>query len=336
VLELASIKNGFFVVILITVLFSVQAMADEVELENGDRLSGEVVDFSAGVLKFKTEYSKPISIKVAKIKRITTEKPVEVHLVDGQVLKGRLGWDEQGNLLVSSDIGVVASIGWKDVESINPPPIKWSGNVTLGATLESGNTDRASVSVGGEASRKTKKDRFGLKFLYNYAEEDDIVVTRNTYGEMKYRYMFTKHFYGYIGIELYSDEFQDLILRTVAGPGLGYLVWDDKVKALSFEAGAVYVNKNYEVAEDQETIDGRGAINLRWTILDTITLTDDFVHYYTFEDDSYQIRNEAAITSALTKSWALKLTHILNYNSDPPPEVTDTDHTYIAALRYKF
>jgi len=56
--------------------------------------------------------------------------------------------------------------------------------VTAGGYLQSGNIDRAGGSFSAEALRRTEDDRFKLRYLFNYAEEDDKVTTRNHYGEI--------------------------------------------------------------------------------------------------------------------------------------------------------
>lgn len=153
---------------------------------------------------------------------------------------------------------------------------------------------------------------------------------------MKYDYLFTKHLYGYLAIEMYSDEFRDLNLRTTVGPGAGLQVWDDEVKTLLFEAGVVYQNLDYIEAGDKEEVNGRGAMVFAWTIKKTVTLRDDFLYYHDFGDNSYRLRNEAAITIACTQNWALRLAHIIQYDSEPPPLVNKTDMIYLAGLQYTF
>lgn len=79
--------------------------ADRVRLRNGDVLTGKLTRMEGGVLHLKTDYSKPVEIKVDKIRYISTDEAVEVHLTDGQIIKGKLSGDEEGNLVVASEIG---------------------------------------------------------------------------------------------------------------------------------------------------------------------------------------------------------------------------------------
>jgi hypothetical protein len=64
-------------------LIAAGALADEIVLVNGDRLTGTVVKVEGGKLTLKTEYAGPIEIQADKIKSIMTDHPAEVHLVGG-------------------------------------------------------------------------------------------------------------------------------------------------------------------------------------------------------------------------------------------------------------
>jgi hypothetical protein len=65
-------------------------LADEILLENGDRLTGTVLKVEGGKLTLKTDYAGEIQVPVEKIKKLSTRQPSEVHLNDGEVLKGKL------------------------------------------------------------------------------------------------------------------------------------------------------------------------------------------------------------------------------------------------------
>jgi putative salt-induced outer membrane protein YdiY len=323
------------------IIFRTGASADEIILVNGDRLTGVITNAEEGVVTLETEYSEPIKIQKATIKRITTDNPKEIHLMSGEVLKGRLTTTDDGRMVVESyDKRESTALAWDTVTAINPPPdepSRWKGSVTLGAGLQSGNTDRATVSLGAEATRRTEQDRFGLRFLHNYAEEDDEITARNTYGALKYDYFITKVLYGYLGVELLNDKFKDLNLRTVVGPGFGYQVWDDPVKSLLFEAGLAYFSEDLKEGEDEQWITARLASNFSYRILDTVVFTDQLVIYPNLEDiGQYQLRNESALTSILGSGWSLKLANILERDSDPPEGVKKHDLYWITGLQYGF
>jgi putative salt-induced outer membrane protein YdiY len=315
--------------------------ADKIILENGDSLTGTIVKAEGGKLILKTDYSTPIEIEMAKIKKIVSDNPVEVHLTDSEVLKGKLKTSEAGQVGVErTEEKETTTIDWKKVVSINPPPQippKWHGNITLGANSQKGNTDIKNASVSAEAVKRTERDRFSLRYLFNYAEEDKKITTRSHYGAMKYDYFFTKKLYGYVGAELLNDKFKDLSLRTIVGPGVGYQIWEDAIKSLQVEAGVSYTNENRREGEDKSWISARLGGILSYNIFNFVTFSDRFVIYPNLEHSGeFQLRNEAALTKSLGSRWALRLANIIEHDSDPTPGFKKNDIYWILSLQYSF
>jgi putative salt-induced outer membrane protein YdiY len=321
-----------------TVSVASVALADEVVLENGDRLSGKIVRLVGGKLAIKTSYSaKLIEIDASKVKSIKTDAPVEMHLAGGEVIRGKLNTGEGGVITAerSAGRGPVA-VDWTKVEAVNPSKRIWHGSVTVAASDQGGNTERASATVAAEAQRRTERDRFKLRCLYNYAEEDDQMTSRNVFGAAKYDYFFTKKLYGYLSEELFSDEFRDLELRAVTGAGVGWQVVDKPELSFSAEVGAAHVNEDFETGEDDSRIAARLAGSLKWTIFKKVTFTDEVVYLPSMEDDHYQLRNEAALTTPLGAGWSLKFANIFEYDNQPPIGIHKTDRTWLLGLQYKF
>lgn len=63
------------------------AFADEVVLDNGDRITGKLVRLQEGKLIFKTDYAGEITIQAKKVSRLATDEPVETTLLDGRIRK---------------------------------------------------------------------------------------------------------------------------------------------------------------------------------------------------------------------------------------------------------
>jgi len=205
-------------------------------------------------------------------------------------------------------------------------PAVWKGNVTAGGNFQTGNTDRFNAAIGADALRKSDKERYSLNFLFNYSEEDG----RNT-AESYYR------IYGYIGLELLKDKFKDLSLQTVLGPGAGYQLWDEEKRSLSVEGGISYFSDNYIVAEDNDYITARLAGDVMYKLLTSLTFTDHLIIYPSLEDfGNFQLRNEATVATPLASGWALKFINILEYNSDPPADIKNTDLNWILSMQYSF
>lgn len=324
---------------LLGLLSTAPAGADEVVLDNGTVLKGTVSEATGDTVVITSDYAEPIKVKRGRVVKITMEKPAEVRLNSGEVLKGKLTTGPDGRILVEQAEGRGAtSFDWGNMAALNPPPPKpWQGSVTAGGNIQSGNNDRAALALGAEAVRRGEDDRFSLQFLYNIAQTDGALSTRNAFGAMAYDYFFTKKWYGLVGLSLLNDTFQDLNLRTIVGPGVGYQAWDDKVKFLSLEAGVSYLSEDHTVNRDNSWFTARLAGTFHYHITEAILFSEQLVLYPSLEKLSgFQLRNEAALTTSLGAAWSLKLANVIDYVNSPPDGVKSTDSNIILGLQYGF
>ena len=68
-----------------------------------------------------------------------------------------------------------------------------------------------------------------------------------------------------------------------------------------------------------------------------IIFTDYFVLYPNIEDfGEYQARNEASLATSVGANWGLRLSNIIDYDSDPAIGVSKTDTNWILGLQYGF
>jgi putative salt-induced outer membrane protein YdiY/sRNA-binding regulator protein Hfq len=325
------------IVSLFLFLVAGEAMADHVVLINGDSLSGTIEKVSGGKLTMKTDYSGPIEIDVSKIKGMTTSAPVEVHLKNGEILKGRLKSEDDHVSVEESGERRATSFDLNKLASINPPPVKWTGSITVGANSQTGNTHTNGASIAFRALRKTEKERFSLGYQFNYAHEDSAVTVRNHYGFLKYDYFFTKKFYGYLGTEFLSDTFRDLRLRIAVGPGAGYQIWDDDIKSLSLEAGLSYVNEIHKEGADNDFLTVRLGSDFRYKIASFLIFSDELILYPRLDYvGRYLLHNEAKLAAPVGSGWAMRLANILDRDSHPPAETKKNDIQWILGLQYSF
>jgi len=319
-------------------LLPLPASADEIVIDNGMIIKGTVTGLAGGIVSISSDYAEPINVKAEKITRITTDSPVEIQMKSGEVLKGNLNTDGNGVLTVEQVIGRGSvAIDLKNVAAINPPVNKWKGAVVVAGNYQTGNTERSALRLSADAVRKGDKERFSMNFIYDLAEENKALASRSVYGSLKYDYFFTKKFYGYLGVELLSDRYKDINLRTVVGPGVGYQIWDEQRKALAVEAGIAYFSEDLKVGDDKSWVAARLAGNYMYKITDTITFTDNLILYPSLEKASdFKLRNEAAIATALGAGWSMKLANVLDYDNEPVAGIKKTDSVLLLGLQYAF
>jgi len=322
----------------VTGVGSTPAFADNVEFGDGNVLQGTVSTLEKGTLVFSTAYAEKIKIPVGQIKTISTDQAVTLKMTNDSILTGKLTTLEDGRVAVLLEpVGETVPFEWGQVKSINEPPGSWTGSFAAGGTVQTGNVERTSVSVGFDARRDWEHDRFQFRFLHNYAEDSGSITSRNTFGAMKFDHFFTENFFTGLSLELLKDEFKDLNLRAIIGLGLGYRIWNDDVKTLEVEAGATFFSEDLDVGQDDQFMSGRIGVTYSYKILENLLFKDYMLYYPSFEEPKeYRLRNEAALISQLGQGWSLKLAHIFDQNSDPSPGIEDKDQQFIFALQYSF
>lgn len=341
-------KKGGFVafcwmcqVMLLVLLCSGYALSDEVILTNGDRLSGKIIDVRDGILTLETGYSEPVKLEFEAVEKMSSTEPVELHLTDGEVLKGKIITNTNRQAAVEAGPGREAvTVAFDTIAALNPPPkepVTWKGNITLGGNLKDGNSDSMNLSAGALAVRRSENDRFLINVLYNYTEDNGVRTAKNTYGQLKYDYFLSPKWYLYLNIDMLSDDFQDINFRTSVGPGVGYQVWDEENRALSLEAGVSYISEDRDLGEDTNWISARLGVNFLYKLFDRVVFTDQFVIYPNLDDTGeYTLRNDAALVTDIGSNWAFRLGNIWERNSNPGPDVKKDDFTWILGLQYSF
>ncbi len=340
-------KRGFVAfcwmcqVMLMVFLCSGFALADEVILTNGDRLSGKIIDVRDGILTLETGYSEPVKLKFEAVEKMSSTEPVELHLTGGEVLKGKITTNTNRQAAVEAGPGREAvAVALDNIAALNPPPkepVTWKGNVTLGGNLQDGNTDSMNLSAGALAVRRSENDRILINVLYNKTEDNGVRTAENTYGQLKYDYFLSPKWYLYLNIDMLTDGFKDINFRTSVGPGVGYQVWEEENRALGLEAGVSYTSEDRDLGEDTDWISARLGVNFLYRLFDRIVFTDQFVIYPNLDDTGeYTLRNDAALVTDIGASWALRLANIWERNSNPGIDLKKDDFTWIVGLQYSF
>ena len=98
---------GFTLILMI--LLTGYAHADEVIMKNGDRLQGEIISMEEGKLIFKTPYASKTVIPWDQVEHLTSEKILEISLPDKEVVK--LVFAELTNALVAGDRVEIRGLG---------------------------------------------------------------------------------------------------------------------------------------------------------------------------------------------------------------------------------
>ncbi len=241
------------------------AMADQLVLKNGDRLTGTVVKSDGKTLTLKSDLAGTVTVPMDAITGITTEQPVYLTLSDNQTLVGPVTTAD-GKLVVRTaetgtinvDRTAVQSVRskeeqdayQKELDRLRNPSLRdlWSGTVDAGLSLSRGNADTSTSNFGFNATRTTSRDKITAYMTTLYARnktEGVSQVTANAKrGGVRYDLNISPKLFAFGLGSLEADEFQKLDLRVSLGGGMGWhAVKTDSTVLEVFGGGSL--NKEY-------------------------------------------------------------------------------------------
>lgn len=329
-------------VVMIAVTFT-RALADEVWMKNGDRITGKVVGLDNNTLIFTTSYAGDVSINWEHVVNIQTDGPVKVLLSEETLVQGMLYPGDEGVVTVKSDkIKDSIPIELSQFRAINPKPaapaLKTTVRVNAGANITSGNTETESIYGDAELMARTEKNRYSLGAIYKQTKDDDVTTADSILGYIKYDHFIQKKLYLYANATVEKDEFKDLNLRTSAGLGAGYQFLETEYTNLSIEAGVSYVNEDFIVSDDNDYAAGRWGFNFDHYFLNKAL---QFFHKHTGlqsleESDDLVIYSQTGFRVPFYKN--LNITAQVNYDYDKSPAVgkEKDDLAYILSIGYEW
>ena len=89
------------------IAFSMPALADQVALKNGDKISGQVLTYAKGICLFDSQYGGLMKLPYEQIVGLSIDKPVQVVFGEEEQLSGVLKFDETSQIITSKTVGEV-------------------------------------------------------------------------------------------------------------------------------------------------------------------------------------------------------------------------------------
>jgi putative salt-induced outer membrane protein YdiY len=319
------------------------ALADEIVLANGDRLSGTIVRKETDKLVLKTTYAGELNVDWADIRRISTDEPVTVYLENGNRLIGTLHSDADGSVVVSAaDAPPGAPIPIDNLRFLNPSPavsgegVKLSGHINAGLSSSSGNTEVSKYYLDAEAVARTRDNRYTLGGHGARTRDSGQVTESNWLAYAKYDHFITRKWYGYANANFQNDRFKDIELRSTAGVGTGYQFLESEKTNLSLEGGLTYVHTDFTDAPNEDYPAGRWALKFDHLLFDTRL---KFFHYheaYVNLEDSQDIfvRSQTGLRVPLIENLDATAQYNYDWDNTPAPGTVRADGMLLMTLGY--
>jgi putative salt-induced outer membrane protein len=218
-----------------------------------------------------------------------------------------------------------------------PPPPKQEGSAEFAFVGTTGNASTQTIGLNGQLIVRpdqwviTNKASFvrnesdseltAESFAYLFRSARTLSARLSAFGEYSY----------------FRDQFAGVLHRNSLVGGLSYKVVDLPRHLFFTDAGIGYMNEKRAEGDDVSSATWSLGAGYKWKISSTAEFTEDVRMTGLFADSSdWRVLQMAAVTSQLTKTFALKVSNTVRYAHAPVPGFKNTDTNTSVALVAKF
>ncbi len=254
-----------FVVGLI-LLLAIPALADQVVLKNGDKLTGSITKSDGKELIIKTDYAGDVTVKFDAIQSITSAGDLNVTL-GGKTVVGPVTTNGDDVVVATKTAGPVeapkASVTLVRSpaeqaayeKSLHPGFAEgWAGGLNVGFAITAGNSETKNFNLGLSAVRTGFHDKLALYVNSIYGVNDKIVLpnqpaavttANSTGGGIRYDHDFSPRTFGFGSGDFFTNSLQHLDLRSILGGGFGVHLIKSPATNFDLLAGLNYTHESF-------------------------------------------------------------------------------------------
>ncbi len=318
-----------------------QALAAVIILDNGDRLTGEVVALESNTLTLRSGVFGKVDIPWDHIRRLESEGELQLRLDDGRSLRGELAVNEDG-VAIEVAGGNRFVIARNALAALAPPEreagLVTSGQIDLGGTLNRGNSDDTQFNFIGSFEARAPAYRYSLGMEINEAHAGGATTASTQRLRAQYDSFIGTRDYLFVSAKAERDELADLDLRTTLGAGYGRQFIDGAVTRLAGQAGLSFVHENQANAPDR-AFPGLG-LGLKY---DRRFLGGKLI-YFQYHDLDISLRNvrdallrtRLGVRVPIARGISVSTQLSLDYDHRPVPGNEKLDSALIFSLGYAF
>ncbi len=308
--------------------------ADEILLEDGSLIIGDIENLVDGDLYVDTEHMDVIIIDWTAVVEIRSSQEFMIELHSGRRLHGGITRDEKGvtierqnPLTVQPDN--VAIIHQLDTTFLD----RLSAYIDLGATLARGNNEltQATLSAGmGYEGDNYETNVTASTFINRQEGADDI--RRNTLY-WNYNHQLGNHWRGGAFAQFEEDEQQQLDLRSTFGGTLGKRLISNPYTRLDFNFGIAETTEDFVARPVNDNIIGLVGVvyRLRSPKEFDVDLSYQLLPYFDGAD-RYRSQLDARIAFEIKNKLDFVITLYHRYDSRPPVDVLKIDYGLTVGL----
>jgi len=226
---------------------------DWVQTTSGEWLKGEIKGMYERELEFDSDEFGIQFIDWDDVKQLMSHSITSLNIENVGTLSGRLHIHDDIIVLTTPTKTheiqrnqIISLTNGGDTESSY-----WSGKLSFGLTLDSGNTDRTEYTTKFNTKRQTSSTRFQANYIGNYTKTNDVETENNHRVNASIDIFQTRRFFWRPAfVEFFKDVFQNIASKYSYGAGAGYDIYASPRTNWTVFAGPAYQKTNFETVPD--------------------------------------------------------------------------------------
>ncbi len=224
---------------------------DWLQLKSGEWLRGRLYYIQKRKVQFDSDELDDCSLDLKDVRQVYPANPLFTKF-DG---RGQI----YGTVVISNDVVTVSgpeqvSLPRDQLTGITPGGKRefdfWSGNLSVGLSLQSGNTRQTTLTASAELARRTPATTVQLNYLGNYSEAEGVQNANNQRVNGLYDIRLNRHFFlRPVYLEYYRDQLANIAHRGTVAVGLGYYIFDRQGLEWLVAGGPGYQRTQFETVE---------------------------------------------------------------------------------------
>jgi hypothetical protein len=292
------------------------ALADQIRLANGDRITGEIKARTGERLVVDTGYAGEISVRLSDVRSIVLEDAA----------------------------GARHEIGPLEVESFDPAAyrtvqqVTYAGRALVSAAYARGNTESDQVHLDGDFTARAKAYRYNLSGRIDRRAEPPADTNTAWLAGANYDRFLDVRRFAYVRASLEHDRAKDVDYRAAAGAGYGVQILEDAAANVSVRGGLDYVAvERLFGAREEYPAFGWGVKTAFAPWGPRLQLFHEQEGFWNLEDsDVVIVRSKTGLRLPLIERLNATAQLNLDWERRPAPGRVSTDSTLLFGVDYAF
>lgn len=317
----------------------IPVLADTIELNNGDRISGQVQRLVSAKLRFQTGYAGILEIDWNQIETLSTSEPFVVEFTNGESALGSILSAEPGFLQIGSDSPVSVTEVYAIRKEADVPGFiqSWEGSADVGYSLSRGNTTIDNLSLSFQPERRTLLDRIRIQMHSLYSVQQEETSSNMHRLQVRYDRFVSSRMFVFVQGRAETDEQAQLDFRTSQGGGLGWEFQINPLTTASIFGGITFLQERFESLERTFSGEGVAGLELETALFPPLVIGTKGQILPILSDGRFRAEWTANIRIPLFSGFNLGLQMFDNYDSDPPqPTIRKNDFGLLSTFGLTF